>query len=325
MQGLEAVHTLQFERGRTGLYLSMGAGLDELKEAQTNTDELLQEIMETPRDGTLDGYDEASALAAELEVIPVWLTRDRTVVYKRCHGLANTKGVEGWTSRLDLVQKVSTIAAIATFGNGNITYASSISLQFNPRIDVLIGATVRALVEILEVAQKRASAVKGSSNDMLVLVDRNVPELLLKWCEGKEALGRVRAFVSAGGPAAPLLVRSSLPIRDRLNQVIVNKERSIERVLSLEAGMSSRLSAPDTLHRMLDTVTLWEWSLMGCFSSSTSLSLVHKLLSSDSKQSEARNNAASFDVETFFEASSSAIDFLLSFAKALAASACAGA
>jgi hypothetical protein len=156
------------------------------------------------------------------------------------------------------------------------------------------------------------------------VVDRSVPELLLKWCEGKEALGRVRAFVSAGGPAAPLLVRSSLPIRERLNQVIVNKERSIERVLSLEAGMSSRLSAPDTLHRMLDTVSLWEWSLMGCFSSSTSLSLIHKLLSSDSKQqSEARNNAASFDVETFFEASSSAIDFLLSFAKALAASACA--
>jgi hypothetical protein len=177
--------------------------------------------------------------------------------------------------------------------------------KFNPRIDVLIGATIRALTEIL-----------GSNKNK---VDKDLPELLYKWCQGKEALGRVRAFVAAAGPSAKEMVRSSLKMRARLNQFITTKDRRIARVLSLEAGMSARVAAPDALHRMLENVTLSEWSLMSCFASSTPIGHVHKLLANRDIDS------IQFDVDQFFDASSSAIDFLLSFAKALTASACASA
>jgi hypothetical protein len=257
----------------------MGTNAPELKEAQENTDALLKEIGEVDvNDRSMDDFDEVLALAAELQQIPLWLGRDRQVLSKRCDELASIGGVEGWRSRLALVEK------------------------FNPRIDVLIYATIRALKEI------RASVNGHKRGD-------DLPELLLKWCEGKEALGRLRAFVCAGGPDAPSTVRGSLEMRERLNQTIETKEWSISRVLSLQAGMSSRLAAPDALHRMLEKVTVWEWSLMECFASSTPLPLVHKLLANDT--------LPEFDVEKFFEASSSALDFLLTFAKALAASGCA--
>jgi hypothetical protein len=174
--------------------------------------------------------------------------------------------------------------------------------KFNPRIDLLIGASIRALAEIL----------KQDS------FSRDLTELLLKWSDGKEALGRLRAFVCAGGPSCPDIVRSSLRMRERLHQVIEIKERSIARVLTLQASSDTRLAVPDALHNMLEAVTLWEWSLMGCFASSTPLALVHKLLADDKQQTN-----GSFDVELFFEASSSAIDLMLSFVKALAASGCA--
>jgi hypothetical protein len=106
-------------------------------------------------------------------------------------------------------------------------------------------------------------------------------------------------------------------MRERLHQRIEMKERSIARVLMLQASSSTRLAVPDALHKMLETVTLWEWSLMGCFASSTPLTLVHKLLADE------QPTTGSFDVELFFEASSSAIDLMLSFIKALAASGCA--
>jgi hypothetical protein len=60
---------------------------------------------------------------------------------------------------------------------------------------------------------------------------------------------------------------------------------------------------------------------MGGFASSTPLALVHKLL--DRKEIRSVGKGLEFDVVKFFDSSSSAIDFLLTFAKALAASACA--
>jgi hypothetical protein len=48
------------------------------------------------------------------------------------------------------------------------------------------------------------------------------------------------------------------------------------------------------LHKMLEKVTLFEYSLMGCFASSTPLPLIHKLL--DEAEDE------EFDVVKFFEA-----------------------
>ncbi len=90
----------------------------------------------------------------------------------------------------------------------------------------------------------------------------------------------------------------------------------------MEAGLYSRLSSPDALHKLLQNVTLWEYRLMGSFAPSTPLHLVHKFL--DQMQTEEESAIkGDFDVEKFFEASTSAIDFLLTFAKALTASACA--
>jgi nicotinate (nicotinamide) nucleotide adenylyltransferase len=335
MRGMEVVHALQGERGRTGLYLSMGpadvTATARLTKAQADTDQLVQEILSaasataapttTATNATAantdylqtgDCFDEVLALDAELHRIPVWLAGDRHILQKRCRALCHMPGVPGWLARLSLVQK------------------------FNTRIDVLMQATVRALTEILDFSHSRSVGYGNSDNGSTAnsgggvvnggtitqeAVDRDLPELLFKWCEGKEALGRLRAFVCAGGPAVPMLVHSSLKMRERLNQTIETKERSIARVLSLEAGMSSRLSAPDALHRMLEDVSLWEWSLMGGFASSTPLALVHKLL--DRKEIRGVDKSLEFDVVKFFDSSSSAIDFLLTFAKALAASACA--
>jgi nicotinate (nicotinamide) nucleotide adenylyltransferase len=292
MRGLEAVHALQIERGCTGLRLSVGTEhLEPLKEAQGHTDAILKEIMEAKVDETeVKDFDEVLALAAELKRIPIWLQRDRLILEKRADYLSQAEGSEGWLARLSLVEK------------------------FNPRVDVLIGANIRALTEILEISHEKAASGTGTGN--VQPLDRKIPELLYKWCAGKEALGRLRAFVCSGGPSVPTLVRNSLKLRGRLNQTINTKERRIARVLILEAGMSSRLSAPDALHRMLENVTLQEYCLLGSFASSTPLPLVHQLL-------QKNLTGEQFEVVKFFEASSSAIDFLLSFAKALTASACA--
>ena len=307
MRGLESVHALQMERGRTGLWLSMGTGETQLLEAQAVTDALMAEIAEMhiipPNDDDNNNntdmmmiMEEVLALDEELKQIPKWLQRDRLVIKQRAHELVDVGGEEGWALRLALLEK------------------------FNPRIDLLIGASIRALSEILRQAAAQHSSVSGSSSS------REWTDLLFKWCDGKEALGRLRAFVSAGGPSCPDIVRSSLGMRERLHQMIETKERSIARVLTLHQASSSssdttRLAVPDALHKMLEAVTLEEWSLMGCFASSTPLALVHKLLAE--KQQQTQTNGSSFDVEQFFEASSSAIDLMLSFVKALAAIGCA--
>jgi hypothetical protein len=294
--GLEAVHSLQNERGYTGLRLSTGEGLKELLEAQSKTDAILKEIAQVPFDeNELEDFHEVLSLAAELKRIPGWLEWDRRVLQKRGVALSQMEGEEGWLARLSLVEK------------------------FNPRIDVLVGATIRALTEILEVSSQRR---RDRGRDSSSVNTRSEPENLFQWCEGKEALGRLRAFVSAGGPSAPSVVRKSLKLRGRLNRIIGTKERRIARVLSWESGSSSsRSAAPEALHRMLEQVTEWEWLLMGCFAPSTPLPLVHRLL--EKEESRIVSNDTEFDVVQFFQASSAAIDFLLSFARALAASACA--
>jgi nicotinic acid mononucleotide adenylyltransferase len=284
LQGLDFVNALQLERGRTGLALSTGKFLEEFKTAQEATDSRLQ--VTDPGIQCLDTFPEVMSLVAELQRAPAWLSQDRQILQQRFQALSKQQGVEGWLARLALVQK------------------------FNARIDVLIGATIRALVEILE-NHHQTSGEK---------VDFDVPELLLKWCEGKEALGRLRAFVCAAGPEARQLVQRSLKMRERLVQTIETKERWLSRVLEMEAGLSSRLSSPDALHKLLQNVTLWEYKLMGSFAPSTPLLLVHKFLDHEVMKEP---RATDFDVEQFFEASTSAIDFLLSFAKALTASACA--
>jgi nicotinate-nucleotide adenylyltransferase len=299
LRGLDVVHALQHERGRTGLFLSMGTleSKEMLREAQASTDAIVQEIQQAHEEEqeSLEDFDEVLGLAAELQYIPVWLERDRAVSQRHGEALAKLTGVDGWNKRFALVEK------------------------FNPRVDLLVNGTVRALSEILEFFKKQ-KAKQPKKLDATA-------DSLLKWCQGKEALGRLRAFVCAGGPMAPWIVRESLEMRERVNQKIETKERKIALVLPLSERMKSQqkklLSAPsEALYHMLEEVTVWEWSLMECFASSTPISLVHKLVAS--KDDVRQANLLTFDVEKFFHASTSAIDFLLTFAKALAASGCAG-
>jgi hypothetical protein len=175
--------------------------------------------------------------------------------------------------------------------------------KFDPRMDVLIGNCVRALQEILQNK------------------DQNISQLLLKWSRGKEALGRLRAFVCAGGPQAPIIIKESYEMRELLQSKIQDKETNIHRVLSLTTNANElRLAAPDALLKLLEQVTSWEWSLMGCFAPSTPLLLQHKLLQTNDAIDQ---NSDQFKVEAFFEASSAALDLMLTFVKALAASGCA--
>lgn len=314
-RGLEAVHFLQFERGRTALWLSTGStsSLKKLESTRSRIDNLISEVSQAEVNQKFaDSFGEIQTLIAELQQIPIWLQRDRKLLEKKHRVLIATGGIKGWNIRLDIV------------------------LKFSPRIDVLIEATIRALKEIRELKSNGRPGRNNSINHNGSLNDDNhdsVPELFGKWCYGKEALGRERAFVCAGGPLTPSILRLSLRMRDLLNETIASKDRKLARVLSFQEGMSTRLpAAPDALHRMLEKVTESEWSLMGCFAPSTPMPLVHKLLSKPTTDSEffcAEMQRGvvllppAFDVERFFQASSSAIDFLLSFAQALAAAGCA--
>lgn len=284
MRGLELVHALQFERGFSGLQLSLGKGHAKVAAYQAATDDVLQGILEQDVSSLEDseGWEEVLGLALELKQVPIWLQRDRKVLQRRCDALLQMEGIEGWMARLALVKK------------------------FNPRIDVLLLGLLRALTEI----RNRNANNNRTENERDLM-----PELLWKWSKAKEALGRLRAFVCAGGPQAPLIVSQSVEMRERLHECIQEKDRRMARVF-LEQHATT--TVPDALHSLLEDVTSWEWTLMRCFASSTPLTLVHKLLS--------KNTASTrpFEVEQFFEASTTAIDFLLTFTKALAASACAG-
>lgn len=300
LRGLDVVHALQHERGRTGLFLSMGTATskDMLIEAQAATDAIVQEIRQAHEEEQkhLEDFDEVLALAAELQYIPVWLERDRDVSQKRGEELAKLGGIDGWNKRVALIEK------------------------FNPRVDVLVNAAVRALTEILGFFKQQTVTTKQRKVDA-------TPDSLLKWSQAKEALGRLRAFVCAGGPTAPSIVRESLDMRERVNMRIAAKERKIALVLPLSERMKSQRTKPqsapsEALYHMLEEVTVWEWSLMACFASSTPLPLVHKLVANKDKVNQ--DHGVEFDMEKFFGASSSAIDFLLTFAKAMTASGCAG-
>lgn len=297
LRALDVVHSLQFERGHTGLLLSIGSDYvkEGLRTSQANTDAVIGKINAVEED-EFDGFDEAWALACELRQIPVWLHRDRAVVDKRYVMLKDLQGQDGWAARYSLASK------------------------FNPRIDVIMSSIIRSLQEIIDVG-KQGSGHKTSSLE-------DAPVLLSTWFDGKEALGRLRAFVCSGGPNAPCIIKDSLNMRQLLHQMIDAKERRIGRVVSLhENGTSStdnslpQFGASDALRRMLDEISSWEWLLLGSFAPSTPLPLIHKLLSKGDVSGSA--TARQFDVQGFFAAASAAIDLMLNETKALAAFGCA--
>ena len=97
--------------------------------------------------------------------------------------------------------------------------------------------------------------------------------------------------------------------------VINTKERQLALVFSLEAEQQAVvMTAPKALHTLLEDLTRLEYTVLGVFGTSTPIGTVHRLLAEGP-------TTPAFDVQDFFSASTAAIDFLLTFAKALAASA----
>jgi nicotinate (nicotinamide) nucleotide adenylyltransferase len=370
MQGLDMVHCLQLERGRSALWLSLGTNQSEqgLIHCQSLTDTVIDRIQKQQQkqsssssssvqvhenevnssacinnnNNIYQHLPEVIGLIMELQQVPVWLHHDRTIVQNKCSTLKHDRaiGITGWMARAALVEK------------------------FNPRIDVLLYSALRAITEIRN--QNYTTNPTGSKAiDETLMTTTTVrydimPELLWKWSVAKEALGRQRAFVCAGGPYVSKMITQSMEMRQRLIEYIYEKDRSIGRVMvswnhsndtnnnnnntssillhntvtgngsGSSAVMMSTTSTPDALHRLLENVTRWEWKLMKSFAPSTPLPLVHKLLSYDNNNNSNNSNPSHtnggqeelFDVDQFFNASTTAIDFLLTFTKVLAASAC---
>jgi len=143
--------------------------------------------------------------------------------------------------------------------------------------------------------------------------------LFMSWARMKEALGRERAFVSAGGSDACTLVRSSLPLRRRLSEVIQEKDQMVRRTLELKVSDHMGVaSSGDALQKMLEDVSVLEWSLMSSFVPTTPLEMVHRLLAT-------REATTSFDVSRWFETMSTAINLMLTLIQALTAHICAAA
>lgn len=297
IRALDVVHKLQFERGQTGLLLSIGSDAlkEELKSVQSNTEASIGDV-ESLQDDELGGLDEAHALREELRLASSWLQRDRAVIEKRYVELKDLDGEQAWLARYALASK------------------------FNHRIDVIFGCIVRSLQEIIDIdGNDLGENVVATATSPL----QDAPDLLLTWHEGKEALGRLRAFICSGGRSAPDTIKSSMKIRQLLHNVVDSKNRRIERIVALgehrhsPSDPSAQYGASTALHRLLEEVSLFEWLLMGSFAPSTPLPLMHKLLSEES------NKEKQFDVERFFFSASAAIDLMLSETKALAAFGCA--
>ena len=298
IRGLDVVHQLQFERGQTGLLLSIGSDAlkEKLKSVQSNTDASIRDV-ESLQDDELGGLDEAHALREELSLASSWLERDRAVIEKRHVELKDMDGEKAWLARYAIASK------------------------FNHRIDVIFGCIFRSLQEIIDIDGHLGENVVATATSPL----QDAPDLLLTWHEGKEALGRLRAFVCSGGRSAPGIIKSSLKIRQLLHNVVDSKNRRIERIVALgehrhfpsDPTCSAQYGASTALHRLLEEVSLFEWLLMGSFAPSTPVPLMHKLLSEES------NKKKQFDVERFFFSASAAIDLMLSETKALAAFGCA--
>ena len=267
----------------------------ELKRVQSNTDASIGDV-ESLQDDELGGLDEAHALREELRLASSWLQRDRAVIEKRYVELKDLGGEQAWLARYALASK------------------------FNHRIDVIFGCIVRSLQEIIDIdGNDLGENVVATATSPL----QDAPDLLLTWHEGKEALGRLRAFICSGGRSAPDTIKSSLKIRQLLHNVVDSKNRRIERIVALgehrhsPSDPSAQYGASTALHRLLEEVSLFEWLLMGSFAPSTPVPLMHKLLSEES------NKKKQFDVERFFFSASAAIDLMLSETKALAAFGCA--
>lgn len=291
---LEMIHLLQKERGLSALYLSMG-NLDTLQRAQGNTDRAVQKaeplqmvlLKSSSTTSNLLDFDHVRALASELQRVPQWLSFDRQVLEKHAarYPYVSHQGPDDWFVRWGIVKK------------------------FNARIDVLMEATLCALTEILRYSQSTCRDDHVASH-----AAHSIPELFQKWSEGKESLGRERAYISCGGPAVPVLVKASVKLRELTTQVFHTKERKISHVYSTTNDKNQFSTTPDLLFALLEQLTCMEYAVLGVFPSGIPVARLHRLMASGDTEEP-------FDVLSFFEASTAAIDFLLTSVKVLTVSA----
>ncbi|CAE7774744.1 ACBP4, partial [Symbiodinium sp. KB8] len=189
--------------------------------------------------------------------------------------------------------------------------------KFNVRVDVLIDACVRALGELmvsrngapLQVwSDYDATAEKFACDEDTETTGEWLLSLFQQYADCKEALGRLRCFVAAGGQNAPHLIRTSFRARRRLNEVIEHKDRMLRRVLSTEqASPGAEHPGAHTaaaLHKMLRSVSQMEFQLMGCFARSTPLEVMHEALANRERERE------EYDVTKWFGTLTSVIDLM---------------
>mmetsp|Transcript_11159 Transcript_11159/g.24971 ORF Transcript_11159/g.24971 Transcript_11159/m.24971 type:complete len:559 (+) Transcript_11159:36-1712(+) len=293
---LSVVHSLQFERGRAALALSIGdaESLAALAEAQQQTDRLLKDLPYAPG-SSIKGSAEAAAMMAEVANVTSWLARDRGILRRHITSKASEDQTAcGWLQSAALVRK------------------------FNARIDVIIDCCTQTLSTQVEGDPLRP---KDSTEEAPEPFAERLLFSWQQWVKGKEAIGRERAFVCAGGRRASALVRGSFRIRRRLNEVIEYKERQLELITASESALARHThSAELALDKMLLKVTALEWSLMRCFGPATPLHVVHNMLAGPHSES-----TDEFSVQGWFAATSSVVDLMLNLVQALAAHICSSA
>jgi len=320
MRCLATVHALQRERGHTALALALKdspKGDNAARcmwESRAAVDLLLKGDPAAERPLRVAGLEAGAcgAVAEELGRTPMWLSYDRALLDRHFQEKACGKGTEDpncWMSRTSLLDK------------------------FNVRVDVLIDACTHALSELLAAGSAdgclqvwtRSDCYDGFAKGQICHDDHEstgewLLSLFKQYADCKEALGRLRSFVSCGGQHAPELVRNSFRLRRRLNEVIEHKDRMLRRVLSTEQAGPNSAEHPGAhtaaaLHKMLASVTSLERELMGCFARSTPLEAMHEAL-------KAGNERGRFDVHDWFRTLSSAIDLMVTLDQALAAFIC---
>lgn len=304
MRCIAVVHGLQRERGCTLLALSAPSEKTRgaLGRARADLDELLRGLPEIPAE-----MGDAHSLAEELKYTPEWLARDRGQFDRHLQAEAceGAESASAWLHRVALLRR------------------------YNARIDVLLEAGAQLLETRVAPAPRQAglAGARASGTDGPETESEFLFRLFCLWARGKEALGRERAFICAGGKDACGVVRRSLRLRSALSDVIEHKEMVLKRIFSMEqSGSNSRYNSVEALHVMLTRVTAIEWSLLGCFAAGTPQHVQHKVVSGQGDfgafGTPASLRAGSFDVEDWFETSSSAVNLMLAMVQGLAAGIC---
>eukprot|EP00928_Gymnodinium_smaydae_P009357 TRINITY_DN13493_c0_g1_i2.p1 TRINITY_DN13493_c0_g1~~TRINITY_DN13493_c0_g1_i2.p1 ORF type:complete len:745 (+),score=165.11 TRINITY_DN13493_c0_g1_i2:43-2277(+) len=355
---LALVHGIQRERSRSALALALNdeeAAASALLSVRAEVDDLLRDTA-----GTSPVSEAAHDLTEELAHASVWLTRDRLALDRylqqrreQCDAEADRHhdGAAAWLRRVTLLRRFgarvdSLVEACLQVLSARVAAAAAAPAH---RVAVGAGASDAKAVAKRQLRSTEAGgeqeAADDSSTSETCEADAEVwssggeddfdevaesssdrlLRLLSLWAHGKEALGRERAFICAGGRKVSLLLRGSLRLRTLLAETIEMKDMALKRIFAAERrcpslGQRSTNTVADALHRMLVRVTALEWSLMGCFATSTPLAVQHRILAVQAARSARVSPATeSFEVDDWFRTTSSAVDLMATLVQSLVA------